>query len=69
MTPADLFGWQQEAEAKAALEAAEADRRVALRRALYAPRGEVKTRAQRAKDATTEALRAGLALAKARSAG
>lgn len=61
MTPGDLFTWRDEAEAAKAVEAAEAERAAALRKAKVAPHGQVETRRQRLQAATQAALAAEVA--------
>ncbi|MDZ4370212.1 MAG: hypothetical protein U1C74_02165 [Phenylobacterium sp.] len=64
MSRCDLFSWSDEAEAAKAVEAAEAERLAALKKALYAPHGEVQTRRQRVQAATAAALAAEIELAR-----
>lgn len=58
----DLFAWRDQADAAAAVTAAEDDRAAALKRYRFAPRGTVRDREQRALEATAEALRAEISL-------
>jgi hypothetical protein len=62
----DLFAAVALAEAEAAAVAAEAKRATAQREFLYAPHGTRTEREQTLKDAAIEALRADIALAKAK---
>lgn len=66
MTPGDLFTWRDEAEAARAVEAAEAARLAAERKARYAPHGQVQTRRQRLQEATAAALAAEVELTRIR---
>lgn len=62
MSGSDLFSWREEADAAAAVAAAEGARAEAERRAHYAPRGTKAQREAQLRAATIEALRAEVAL-------
>jgi hypothetical protein len=61
----DLFAWRAVADARAALEAAEADREEAARRYHHAPHGHLRDRYEGFQEATHRVLRAVNALASA----
>lgn len=58
----DLLAWPTVADARAAVEAAEAARDVAFRRWKLAPHGEIESRLKAFREATQEALTAAAAL-------
>ena len=64
MSRQDLFDWQDQADAARRVVEAEETRLAALRKARFAPHGEVISRRDRLTQATTEALAAELELAR-----
>lgn len=69
MAGLDLFAWREEADAAAAVAAAEEARALAERRAHYAPRGTKAQREAAHRAATLAALQACVELAKSREGG
>lgn len=66
MSGPDLFGWREAAEAEGRLRELHAARRVATKRALFAPHGQVTPRQDALRNLTTEELRAELELQRLR---
>ena len=62
----DLFGWQEAAEAEARLRELHAARKVAAKRARYAPHGQATPRRETLRSLTTEELRAEIELQRLR---
>jgi hypothetical protein len=62
----DLFGWKEAAEAEARLRELHAARRVAAKRARFAPHGQTIPRQETLRTLTTEELRAALELQRLR---
>lgn len=69
MSAPDLFGWREAAEAEARLRELHAARKVAAKRARYAPHGQVMPRQETLRTLTTEELRAALELQRLRDGG
>lgn len=69
MAGSDLFSWREEADAAAAVLAAEAARAKAEERAHYAPRGTKAEREAQLRAATIASLHACIALTKASQGG
>ena len=67
MTGSDLFTWREEADAAAAVAAAKAARAEAERRVRFAPRGTKVEREATLRAATLNALRADIALERAKA--
>ncbi|MCX7586562.1 hypothetical protein [Phenylobacterium sp. 58.2.17] len=65
MAGADLFAWREEADAAAAVAAAEEARALAERRAHYAPKGTKAQREAALRAATLASLQACIALSRA----
>ena len=69
MSGSDLFTWREEADAAAAVAAAKAARAEAERKMRFAPRGTKVEREAGLRAATLDALRADLALQRAKEVG